>query len=79
MKKENIFQALCLRLFDAYVGDYGDFATHDSKLPAIHDSQSKGDSKLSATMIQNQEGGPSAKRTINKQGKISGTVLAQVA
>ena len=33
-------------LFDAYVSDYGAFATHESEPTAAHDSQSKDDSKV---------------------------------
>ena len=47
MKKEKLFQALSL-LFDACVGDYGAFATHESEPTATHDSQSKGDPKVAA-------------------------------
>ena len=39
-------------MFDAYVGDYGPFATHDSELPVNRDSQAKGDSKDTAAMFK---------------------------
>ena len=66
-------------LFDAYVGDYGAFATHESEPTATHDSQSKSESKVAAAHSPKAVGGPSAKENFGKkQGKISAAVLAQV-
>ena len=59
---------LYFNLFDAYVGDYGAFATHhdESEPTAAHDSQSKGDSKVAAAHSSMAVGGFSAKENFHR-------------
>ena len=48
-------------LFDAYVGDHGAFATHESEPTDTHYSQSKGEPKVAAAHSSKAGGGSSAK------------------